>query len=122
MAENLIALKQLRQTELSGFVQSAVGNNTQVTYSNLVYQTGNQEISGLKNFNTTPTVNGTGFFNLSNSYPVKVFTYFGYRKFTLPYVLTSAGLINKYLIGKFILAYVCDIFLIYSSLKTPSYL
>jgi len=66
---NFIRLKQLNQTELSGFftesisnisgslVESAKVSASGVVLSQSVLTTGNQIVSGLKNFNTKPTVN-----------------------------------------------------------------
>ncbi len=100
MAQNLIRLKQLNTTELSGFFASTATNTgafaslfgPQIVYTtgdqsisgvktfatgiiaqNLVYNTGDQTISGVKNFSSLPTVKTTGVL-LSGSTPF-VITY-----------------------------------------------
>lgn len=59
MPDNLIRVKQLDQNQLSGFV-SQVTVNTGLFSDYFVSRVADQTISGIKNFYTRPTVNGTG--------------------------------------------------------------
>jgi hypothetical protein len=59
MPDNLIRIKQLDQNQLSGFV-SQVTVSTGLFSDYFVSRVADQTISGIKNFYTRPTVNGTG--------------------------------------------------------------
>lgn len=61
MAENLIRLKQINQADLSGYISSI--SQAALMVPNLVYNTGNQTISGIKTFANNIAVSGTGIFN-----------------------------------------------------------
>lgn len=61
MAENLIRLKQINQADLSGYISSI--SQAALMVPNLVYNTGNQTISGIKTFANNIVVSGTGIFN-----------------------------------------------------------
>jgi hypothetical protein len=61
MAENLIRLKQINQADLSGYISSL--SQAALMVPNLVYNTGNQTISGIKTFANNIAVSGTGIFN-----------------------------------------------------------
>lgn len=64
MPQNLIRLKQLNTSELSGFFANAAANtgafSTIISNSNLVYTSGDQTITGVKNFISRPNVNNVG--------------------------------------------------------------
>jgi hypothetical protein len=60
-----ITVIDIKQYELSGFnvtgdctIQGSVSSNAAVYGTNLVYNTGAQDISGVKNFTSTPTISG----------------------------------------------------------------
>jgi len=65
MAQNLIRLKQLNTSELSGFFASTATNTgafaSILSSANIVYQTGNQTISGTKTFDVSPIISGSPF-------------------------------------------------------------
>jgi len=61
MAENLIRLKQINQADLSGYISSV--SQAALMVPNLVYNTGDQTISGIKTFANNIAVSGTGIFN-----------------------------------------------------------
>ena len=61
MAENLIRLKQINQADLSGYISSI--SQAGLMVPNIVYNTGNQTISGIKTFANNIAVSGTGIFN-----------------------------------------------------------
>ena len=61
MAQNLIRLKQINQSELSGYISDV--SNVKLMLPNIVYNTGNQTISGNKTFINNVAVSGTGIFN-----------------------------------------------------------
>lgn len=67
MAENFIRVKQINQSDLSGFIVNLVSTGVETvttvfqTGQNLVYTSGNQTISGIKDFISRPTLSGTGF-------------------------------------------------------------
>ena len=59
MAQNLIRVKQLNTSELSGFVSDTIAS-TGTLYDVFVSKVADQTISGVKTFTSRPTVNGTG--------------------------------------------------------------
>ena len=61
MAQNLIRLKQINQADLSGYISTV--SQADLMVPNIVYNTGNQKISGDKTFINNVAVSGTGIFN-----------------------------------------------------------
>ena len=73
MAENFIRIKQINQSELSGYISSIVATGINVTSTalatgeNIVYTTGDQTISGNKTFVNNFSITGSATIaNISN--------------------------------------------------------